>query len=187
MLYSVFCLLPLFRTQLCQTCTCLLLFLRTSWQRTSFPRWTAQTGKHKRFDKTSTESFFKDYYHYLKICLNVCFAVTLSDGLSVLRSSALPGRRAGQRGRGWQSWGLDQSDSLPTGLCQWPAGSALPRFRNRCVVFFVSSGDFWLLCVFVSVHVRLEFLHFLVKRNKNTSVNKQWKQEILQICLFPSN
>lgn len=58
MLYSVFCLLPLFRTQLCQTCTCLLLFLRTSWQRTSFPRWTAQTGKHKRFDKTSTKSFF---------------------------------------------------------------------------------------------------------------------------------
>lgn len=171
MLYSVFCLLPLFRTQLCQTCTCLLLFLRTSWQRTSFPRWTAQTGKHKRFDKTSTKSFFfKDYYHYLKICLNVCFAVTLSDGLSVLRSSALPGRRAGQRGRGWQSWGLDQSDSLPTGLCQWPAGSALPRFRNRCVVFFVSSGDIWLLCVFVSM-----------------SVNKQWQQEILQICLFPSN
>lgn len=148
----------------------LLLFLRTSWQRTSFPRWTAQTGKHKRFDKTSTKSFFKDYYHYLKICLNVCFAVTLSDGLSVLRSSALPGRRAGQRGRGWQSWGLDQSDSLPTGLCQWPAGSALPRFRNRCVVFFVSSGDIWLLCVFVSM-----------------SVNKQWKQEILQICLLPSN
>lgn len=92
MLYSVFYLskavlcylLPLFRTQLCQTCTCLLLFLRTSWQRISFPRWTAQTGKHKRFDKTSTKSFFffkllslfEDLFERLFCCYSVRWPVS---------------------------------------------------------------------------------------------------------------
>lgn len=116
----------------------ILLFFsfRTNWGHIFSPKWTVQTRKHKRFViLTVVERLHKafiiifylvSFFHHpiLSHCLS-------SDGLSMLWSPALPGGPVGQRGGYWQSWGLDQSDSLPTGLSQWSTGSDIPGFRNR--------------------------------------------------------